>query len=168
MADFEQKHFGRKYAKYRKNQAIFFCSKLAGTKISSDHAKWEIGVKPYKMKFLIYLAKNLSLCNKFISKQEVLWFFSNGLLFRIFLTLDYYINHIPSSVQICFSLFWGFFLGLGPFPIKYVAITTRISKLPYQGILCSAALTVIFDRERRNNRGLKNCLVFVVSISTSS
>ena len=48
-----------------------------------------MGITLYEIKFFDLYCKKISLCSKFTSEKEVLWFFSKGLRFGILLTVDY-------------------------------------------------------------------------------
>ena len=69
-------------AKRLKNRAKFFCSKSAETRILLNNVDMGIKLRSNLIIFFIYVVKNSSLCSKFTLEKEVLWFFSNGLLFR--------------------------------------------------------------------------------------
>ena len=69
---------------------------------------WIWGLNFISWIFLIYVVKKLSLWSKFTLEKEVLWFFSNGLLFRIFWTQDYWTTYLQVS-ESTFRYSGGFF-----------------------------------------------------------
>ena len=106
LVDFGQKNFGRNLAKYRKIWPNFFFSK--STKMKILLCKVCMRIKLLKSFFFIYVVKNLSFCSKFTLEKEVLWFLSNGLLFRIFFILDYWTTYLQVS-ESAFRYSGGFF-----------------------------------------------------------
>ena len=104
--------FGYIVSDFRPNS---FCSKSAEMKILSY--KMDMGITLYEINFFDLCSKKFELMLLIHLGKRGFVIFLQGPTFWDFID-SRVLNYIPSGIRICFPLFWGILLVLGPSPIK--------------------------------------------------